>query len=43
MRVVRFSLGRATEESEIARVLEILPAVVARVREAAAVSAGARP
>jgi cysteine desulfurase len=43
MRVVRFSLGRATAESEIARVLEILPGVVARVRDAAAVSAGARP
>ena len=34
MRVVRFSLARTTTDSEISRVLEVLPGVVARVRDA---------
>jgi cysteine desulfurase len=40
LRVVRFSLGRTTTEAEIARVLEVLPAVAARVRESANAAAG---
>jgi len=37
MRVVRFSLARTTTDSEISRVLEVLPRVVARVRDAVSV------
>jgi cysteine desulfurase len=43
MRVVRFSLGPTTTEDEILRVLEMLPAVVARVRESALAAVEARP
>jgi len=38
MRVVRFSLARTTTGSEISRVLEVLPGVVARVRDAQGVA-----
>jgi len=43
MRVVRFSLGRTTTDAEISRVLEILPGIVARVRDAALTPVEARP
>jgi cysteine desulfurase len=43
LRVVRFSLARTTTEAEIDATLEVLPGVVARVRDAARSPAEARP